>query len=373
MDNTTILLSPFDLGPLSLPNRIVMPAMTRGRTPVGGVPTVLAATYYAQRASAGLVISEGTSPMPGGTGIPGVPGIYTQEQVVGWRRVSDAVHSAGGRFFIQLWHVGRASSSVWQPDNQPPIGVSAVAGPDQSVMSPSGSFVNPDIPREASRAEIGALIEGFACAARNAIAAGCDGVELHGANGYLIQQFFSLRSNRRNDAYGGSVMNRIRFAVELAEAVAAAIGPNRTGIRISPLSNHQGAPVDDPTDLYSLLLRALEPLGLAFIHAIEGEPGGANVAAPGDTTGFNFHAARRLTSSAWIANNFYDVDRAARAITAGDADFVSLGRLLISNPDLVQRIRTKAPLNKLRPETFYGGTEVGYTDYPFLGSGLTTG
>lgn len=362
-----LLFTAFTLGGLRLPNRFVMPAMTRSRTPASGVPDRLNAIYYAQRASAGLVIAEGTNPLPGGAGFPGVPAIYAPEHVAGWRRVTDAVHAAGGRIFMQLWHGGRISSRGWQPDGRPPIGASAVRAENALFMTPEGERGDPDVPREASLAEIAWLVEGFALAARNAIDAGCDGVEIHGANGYLVHQFLSDRANVRTDGYGGAPVNRIRFAVEVAEAVAAAVGPERTGIRISPLAAYQDAPVSDPAEVYPLLLAELDRLALVYVHCVEGEPAGINSGTGAPERAFDFAAARRLFRGAWIANNGYDPDRAARTIAAGDADLVSFGRPFIANPDYPERVRLGAPLNALDPATTYAGQgAAGYTDYPAL-------
>ena len=367
-DDLSILFTPFTLASgLELPNRFVMPAMTRSRAPADGSPSDLSALYYAQRASAGLVIGEGTNPLPGGCGFPGVPGIYTPAHIAGWRRVTDEVHAAGGRMFLQLWHGGRISSAAWQPDGRPPLGASAVRAENALMMTPEGQRGQPDVPREATLDEIRWLVDGFAQAARNAVEAGCDGVEIHGANGYLVHQFFSDRANVRTDAYGGSPANRIRFAVEIAEAIAAAIGPERCGIRISPLAAYQDAPVSDPSDVYPLLLPELDRIGLVYVHCVEGEPSGVNTGAPAPEREFDFPAARRLFSGAWIANNNYDAARAARTIARGDADLVSFGRPFIANPDLPRRVRLGAPLNVMDMARTYGAKgETGYTDYPAL-------
>ena len=363
----SILFTPFDLAGLHLKNRFVMPAMTRARTPPPGTPTELNALYYAQRASAGLVIAEGTNPVPGGSGIPGVPAIYAPEHVEGWRRVAEAVHAAGGKLFVQLWHGGRISSAAWQPDGRPPLGPSAVRAENALFMTPDGQRGDPDTPREATQGEIDWLVEGFAKAARNAISAGCDGVEIHGANGYLVHQFFSDRANVRTDRYGGSPGNRARFAIEIAEAIAAEVGPEHTAIRISPLSLHQDAPVSDPTEVYAALLPELSRLKLAYVHCVEGEAAGINSGTPPPGREFDFPAARRLFAGAWIANNGYEPERAARAVAAGDADLVSFGRKFISNPDYPLRVKLGAPLNPIDNVTAYAGhAERGYTDYPAL-------
>lgn len=366
-ENLSILFTPFDLAGLALKNRFVMPAMTRGRTPAPGAPTALNALYYAQRASAGLVIAEGTSPAPGGTGFPGVPEIHAPEHVEGWRGVAEAVHARGGRIFMQLWHAGRISSAAWQPDGRPPLGPSAVKAQNAVIVTPLRERSEPDTPREATRAEIAGLVDAFAKAARNAVAAGCDGVEIHGANGYLVHQFLSDRANVRSDGYGGPPENRIRLAVEIAEAIAAEVGPERTAIRISPLAAYQDAPVSDPVEVYPLLLAELDRLGLAYVHCVEGEPGGINSSQEAAERPFDFPAARRLFRGAWIANNGYDPERAARAIAAGHADLVSFGRPFIANPDYPLRVRLGAPLNAIENTTAYAGeAERGYTDYPAL-------
>jgi N-ethylmaleimide reductase len=368
MTNLSILFTPFTFkSGLKLPNRFVMPAMTRARAPKDGAPSGLNALYYAQRASAGLVIAEGTNPLPGGCGFPGVPGIYTPAHIEGWRQVTGAVHAAGGRMFLQLWHGGRISSAAWQPDGRPPLGASAVKAENALMMTPDGQRGQPDVPREATLEEIRWLVEGFAQAARNAVEAGCDGVEIHGANGYLVHQFFSDRANVRTDAYGGPPKNRIRFAVEIAEAICAAVGPERCGIRISPLAAYQDAPVSDPSDLYPLLLPELDRLGLVYVHCVEGEPVGINnwTGPPGRE--FDFAAARKMFGGAWIANNAYDPPRAAAKIAAGEADLVSFGRPFIANPDFPERVRRGAPLNELDLGRAYAGqAEAGYTDYPAL-------
>ena len=363
----SILFTPFELAGLRLKNRFAMPAMTRARTPAPGTPTALNALYYAQRASAGLVIAEGTNPVPGGSGFPGVPAIFAPEHVEGWRRVADEVHAAGGKLFVQLWHGGRISSAAWQPDGRPPLGASAVQAQNALFMTPDGQRGQPDTPREATQAEIDWLVEGFAKAARNAVEAGCDGVEIHGANGYLVHQFFSDRANVRTDGYGGSPKNRIRFAVEIAEAIAAEVGPEHTAIRISPLAAYQDAPVSDPSDVYPLLLAELDRLGIAYVHCVEGEPSGINTGQGAPEREFDFPAARRLFRGAWIANNAYEPERAAEAIAAGNADLVSFGRKFIANPDYPMRVKLGAPLNVIDNVTAYAGhAERGYTDYPTL-------
>jgi N-ethylmaleimide reductase len=363
-EDICVLFSPFQLAAIELANRFVMPAMTRCRAPASGVPGRLMLDYYVQRASAGLIIGEGTWTMPGGMGMPGIPGIYTKDQVAGWRRVCDAVHAAGGRFFLQLWHTGRVSCAAWQPDGGPPLGPSAVRAEGARSRLPDGTGVEPDMPREATRTEIAGLIEGFAQAAVKAIAAGCDGVELHAANGYLLHQFLSGNANRRSDDYGGSPGRRCRFAVEVAQAVVEAIGAGRVGMRISPLAANQGAPISDPEEVFPLLLGELRRLGIAYVHCIEGEPAGAHSGSVPTPGRFDFKRARRLFPGCWIANNFYDAQRAVRAIEAGDTDLIAFGRPFICNPDLVARVQRCVALNELDTATLYTAGAAGYTDYP---------
>jgi N-ethylmaleimide reductase len=366
-DDISILFEPFDLSGVQLKNRFVMSPMTRSRAPATGVPDDLTVAYYSQRASAGLVIAEGTNPMPGGASFPGVPAIYAPEHVEGWRRVADAVHARGGRIFVQLWHSGRMSHRDWQPDGRVQGGPSAVRAVGGVMMTPDGQMREPETPRAFEHQEILGIIEGFANAARNAVAAGCDGVEIHGANGYLVHQFISDRSNQRTDQWGGSIEGRIRFPVEVARAVTAAVGPGRTGIRLSPLASVQDAPVSDPQEVYPPLISELSRLGLAYVHCVEGEPGGVNSPDVAAARTFDTAAARRSFSGAWIANNGFEPETAAAKIARGEADLISFGRLFIANPDFPVRVRLNAPLNELdRTTTYAGKGEKGYTDYPSL-------
>lgn len=373
MTDLSILFTPFDLAGTSLKNRFVMSPMTRSRAPADGVPDDLTVKYYSQRASAGLVIAEGTTPMPGGASFPGVPGCFAPEHVAGWRRVADAVHAAGSRLFVQLWHSGRVSHRLWQPDGRLQGGPSPVRAEGGLAMTPDGQRVAPETPREFSEEDIAAIVAGFVQAARCAIEAGCDGVEAHGANGYLIHQFISDRANVRTDAWGGTPQKRGRFPLAVAEAIAAAIGPERTGIRLSPLAAWQDAPVSDPQDVYPPLIEGLGKLGIAYVHCVEGEPGGVNTLFKrAEGASFDFAAARRLFGGAWIANNGFDAERAARKIASGEADLVSFGRPFIANPDYPERVRRGAPLNELDTASTYAGKgEQGYTDYPPLETELT--
>ncbi len=349
----TALWAPTAVGGLELAHRLVMAPMTRNRATPDGVPTPLNATYYAQRASMGLLISEGTQPCADGQGYPLTPGIHTPEQIAGWRRVADSVHEAGGHLFVQLMHAGRIAHPANTPHGRRPVAPSAVR-PAHTVFTASGPQPTP-VPRAMSEAEVSATIEHFRHAAASAVAAGADGVEIHAGNGYLIHQFLSDNANQRDDAYGGTVAGRIRFAVEVARAVARTIGPERTGIRISPGGTLHDIVERDPGRVYGALLRALAPLGLAYLHLVHG----------GDD---RLAAALR---GAWPGTVILNRGGAAIGTRASDvetglADLVSVGALALANPDLVERLRAGAPLNRPDRATFYGGDHRGYTDYPCL-------
>jgi len=355
------LFAPARIGALDLPNRLVMPPMSRNRAAAGGVPTPLMAEYYAQRASAGLIVAEASSPNQVGYTYPDIPGIFTNSQVDGWRQVTDAVHDAGGRIFLQIEHGGR----IGHPDTSGliPLAPSPIALPG-SIHTPSGRSDAP-VPREMTAADIRATVGDFTAAARNAIRAGADGVEVHSANGYLLNQFLATSTNHRTDAYGGSIANRIRFVVEVVEAVAAAIGPERTGLRLSPGNPHNGIAVDDADRLFPALLDALAPLGIAYLHLAYASPTPL------------FAELRRHWQGVLIANpsnpEAAEADpipadggwgAAVRILDAG-ADLVALGRPFLANPDLAERLRTGAPLNRIRDDLpLYGGGAEGYTDYP---------
>lgn len=341
-----------------LPNRLVMAPLTRNRADGGGVPGDLAVEYYAQRASAGLIISEGTQPSAVGQGYLDTPGIHTAEQVAGWRRVADAVHARGGRLVVQLMHAGR----VAHPDNKhglESVAPSAIAAPGE-MFTAHGMEPHP-VPRALDVSEIPGVVAEFVHAARSAVEAGADGVEVHAANGYLIHQFLAPGSNERTDEYGGSPAGRARFAVEVTRAVAAAIGAERVGIRISPAHNIQGATEQDDADVeatYSHLVEAIAPLGLAYLSVLA-EPRLELV-----------QSLRRRFGGVLIANDgFGEVTtrESAQEILDKDlADAVAVGRLFLANPDLPERWATGAQLNEPDPDTFYGGGAEGYTDYPFL-------
>ncbi|MER7575859.1 alkene reductase [Streptomyces sp. NPDC126514] len=345
------LWTPTTVGALSLPHRLVMAPMTRDRSTPEGVPTSLNAEYYAQRASHALIVTEGTQPSADGQGYLLTPGLHSDEQIAGWRTVTDAVHAVGGRIVIQLMHVGRIAHPDNTPHGRQPVAPSAIR-PQGAMFTASGPQDMP-VPRALSTDEVAATVDDFRRAAAAAIAAGADGVEIHGANGYLIHQFLSANTNHRTDHYGGSLGNRIRFAVEVATAVADEIGADRTGLRISPGNPFNDIAETDTADLYPALARALAPLRLAYLHLLH-----AGDEALLDTL--------RATWPTTLILNRAGTDVATRAkdIDNGTADLVSVGALALANPDLVHRLRSDAPLNTPDPATFYGGGAAGYTDYP---------
>ena len=354
----TGLFTPIEVGSLRLPNRIVMAPLTRSRAGPGNVPTGLNALYYAQRASAGLIISEATQVAPEGQGYVSTPGIHSTEQVDGWKCVTGAVHAAGGRMVLQLWHVGRISHPSFQPGGALPIAPSAIR-PNVKAFTAKGFEAIPT-PRALEISEIPGIVAQFAQGARNAIAAGFDGVEVHGANGYLIDQFLRDGTNKRADAYGGSIENRTQFLLEVVDAVSAAVGAERTGLRVSPQNGQNDIADSDPQSLFNHVASALSRRGLAYLHVIEGDTGGAPVPP------FDYLAIKRLFGGLVIANNGFDKQRANEVIAQGRADLIAFGRSFIGNPDLVTRLYLDAPISPLNRETLYGGAEQGYTDYPVL-------
>jgi N-ethylmaleimide reductase len=371
MANTTKerndLFEPIRLGPYQLANRIVMAPLTRSRAGDNGVPRPLMAEYYAQRASAGLIIAEGTNISPQGRGYAFTPGIYNDAQIEGWRRVIEAVHARGCHIFPQLWHVGRISHPLLQPGGARPVAPSEIC--PQATSYTSAGFAPCVMPRALAIAEIAEIIEQYRRAAQNALAAGFDGVEIHAANGYLIEQFLRDSTNKRTDAYGGSRENRARFLLEAVEAVVEVCGGERVGIRLSPLSPVNGADLDsDPGETYASVVQRLNGFGLAYIHIIEGVTQGARD-VPG---GFDFQILRRLFKGLYMANNGYDLRLALKARRHNLADLISFGRLYIANPDLVERLRIGARLNVPDRATFFGGGAAGYTDYPTLNAAEKT-
>jgi len=368
----TTLFDPLTAGEITLANRIAMAPLTRNRAP-GAVPTALTATYYAQRASAGLLITEATAISQQGQGYAAVPGLYAPEQLAGWKRVTDAVHAAGGKIVVQMWHVGRVSHTSLQPHGGAPVAPSAIAARTKTyIIHPdgSGSFEPTSEPRALDVEELPGIVEDYRRAARAAIEAGFDGVEVHAANGYLIDQFLRSGSNQRTDTYGGSIENRARLLIEVMEAITAEIGAGRTAIRISPVTPANDATDPDPQPLFTHVVTQLARWPLAYVHVIEGATGGARDFQQGDRP-FDYAALKAAYAAAggraaWMVNNGYDRELAAAAVAEGRADLVAFGKAFISNPDLVLRLREKAPLNPFDTATFYGGGEKGYIDYPAL-------
>ena len=360
----TTLFDPIRVGDIDLATRIVMAPLTRNRASPGQVPNELMREYYAQRADpasgAGLIVTEATQVCPEGQGYLDTPGIHSAEQVAGWRRITDAVHARGGRIVVQLWHVGRISHVSLQRGGQAPV--SSTARPAGTKTYIAGGFATCSPPRALATEEIPGVVEQYRRAALNAMAAGFDGVEVHGANGYLIDQFLRDSINDRSDAYGGAIENRIRFLREVMQAVTGAIGGGRTGLRLSPVTpSNDAAPDSDPQALHEQVHRMLAPLKLAYLHVVEGQTGGARDFAP-----FDYAALRRQFNGAWMVNNGYSRVMALQAVASGAADLVAFGKAFIANPDLGRRLREDAPLNAPDVATFYGGGAAGYTDYPTL-------
>jgi len=352
------LFTPTRLGAIEVGNRIAMAPLTRNRAIEGRVPNPLAIQYYEQRASAGLIIAEATQISPLGQGYLDTPGIYSQAQIDAWRKVTDAVHARGGRIVLQLWHVGRISHSSLLPDGEVPVAPSALRANGKTFTEKG--FEDVSEPRALRLDEIPALIQDFRQAARNAITAGFDGVEVHAANGYLIDQFLRDGSNLRTDEYGGSIENRTRLLDEVVRAIASEIGAERTGVRLSPVTPANDARDSQPQPLFERAVERLDAIGgLAFVHVIEGATGG-----PRDNIAFDYAALRAKFKGPWIANNGYDKDSAEQAIASGYADMIAFGRAFIANPDLVERLRLGVALSDLDPDTLYGGGAKGYTDYP---------
>jgi N-ethylmaleimide reductase len=364
-DTSDVLFDRFTLGDLELPNRVLMAPLTRSRSQQpGDIPWTLNATYYAQRASAGLIFAEATQVSPQGKGYAFTPGIHSDAQVEGWREVTNAVHDAGGRIYLQLWHVGRISRPELQPDGQLPVAPSAIKpeGAMTFIDADSG-MVEVLEPRALTGDEIPGIVEQYRQGALNAKRAGFDGVEIHAANGYLLDQFIRSQSNRRDDDYGGSIDNRLRLPLMVVDAVVEVWGAGRTGIRVSPTGTFNDMHDDDPVATYAAFAKALDARGVAFIEVVEDSfQGNAADGRPEAVIG----AIREHFSGAYIANGNYTADEARRRIAAGACDLVSFGRVFIANPDLPRRFREGAPLNAYDDSTFYGGDARGYTDYPAL-------
>ncbi|MET3762619.1 alkene reductase [Sphingomonas sp. UYEF23] len=353
------LFDSYTLGTIPLANRIVMAPLTRNRAAAGFVPGPFAADYYAQRATAGLLIAEATQVSQQGQGYQDTPGIYTDAQVEGWRVVTDRVHAAGGKIFLQLWHVGRISHVDLQPDGGAPVAPSAIRAEAKTFVG--NAFVDTSTPRALELDEMPGIVEDFRRAAANAIRAGFDGVEVHGANGYLLDQFAKDGANHRTDAYGGSIENRARLMLEVTKAVVAEVGADRTGIRISPVSPASGVSDSNPQPLFDYIVDALSALDLVYLHVIEGATGGDRDFAP-----FDYASLRRRFANTYMANNGYTLELATKAVESNTADLIAFGQPYIANPDLVERFKQHAPLNTIDQATLYGGGAKGYTDYPTL-------
>lgn len=357
---TPDLFSPLDLGPYALRNRIVMAPLTRSRASDDGVPTKIMAEYYRQRATAGLIVSEATCVSPEGLGYMNTPGIWNGAQVAAWSRITQAVHDRGGRIFCQLWHVGRISHPDLQPGGALPVAPSAIQ-PAGQVYTPTGlkDFVTP---RALETAELPDIVRSYRVAASNAIAAGFDGVEVHGANGYLLDEFLRDGTNRRTDAYGGNLENRARLLLEVLQAVAGAIGPARVGVRLSPIQPFNDMRDSNPEGHFRRVVEWIAPLGLAYLHVTELGKDAPGAAGPW----FDPRTLRPLWPGLFMSNHGYDATSGNAAVASGSADLVAYGALYIANPDLVERFRSGAALNLPDPATFYLGGERGYTDYPTL-------
>jgi N-ethylmaleimide reductase len=365
--NNPSLFTPLQVGPYRLSHRVVMAPLTRMRAEKPSLaPRPLNAEYYGQRATrGGLIIAEATPVMATGHGNPGVPGIYTEQQIKGWCAVVDAIHAKGGLIFLQLWHVGRVSHSSFQPGGVLPVAPSAVPiGGGLTSMTAAGPPVPYETPRALETSEIAGVVDSFRQGARNALNAGFDGVEIHGANGYLIEQFLQSHTNLRTDRYGGSIANRARFLMEVTQAVIEVWGANRVGVRLTPYGIANGSGEADPMPLYTHVVQALDPLGLAYLHFIEPRSSGAGRA---EVNHQNVPSAMVLFRPIWngvlMTAGGFTGETANAAIADGHADAIAFGRIFISNPDLPRRLQYGFPLTPYNRATFYGGEEIGYTDY----------
>jgi N-ethylmaleimide reductase len=365
--NFPALFSPLQIGPFRLDHRVVMAPLTRMRAERSSfAPRELNAEYYRQRATpGGLIIAEASPVMATGRGNAGTPGIYSAQQISGWRQVAAAVHAKGGLIFLQLWHVGRVSHSSFQPGGGLPVAPSAVPIPDLTTITAHGKPAPYETPRALETGEIAGVIDSFRQAARNALDAGFDGVEIHGANGYLIEQFLQSHTNLRTDQYGGSIANRTRLLLEITQAAIEIWGANRVGVRLSPYGVANGSGEADPMPLYTHAIQSLDRLCLAYLHFIEPRSSGAGRA---EVNHQNVPSAMALFRPIWrgvlISAGGFTGESAEAAIVAGHADAIAFGRIFISNPDLPRRLSHGFPLTPYHRATFYGGEEIGYTDYP---------
>lgn len=363
MASINTLFTPLQIGRYALAHRVVMPPLTRMRAGAGNVPNELAPQYYGERASkGGLIIGEATQVTPYGQGYPDTPGIYSQEQVAGWKKVTDAVHAKGGLIFLQLWHVGRSSHTSLLPGGALPVGPSAIAITGLDTLTSEWKMVPYETPRALTLEEIPSIIESYRQGARNAMAAGFDGVEVHGANGYLLEQFLHDSSNHRTDSYGGSIENRARLLLEVTAAVTEIWGADRVGVRLSPFGTYNDVGDSDPIKLYSYVLPRLSELGIAYLSLIEARPGaGMEIETPQAVAELRSHWERPL-----ILSGGFNLESAEDAIRSGRADAIGFGRQFIANPELPARLKAGAPLNPYNRSTFYGGGAAGYVDYPHL-------
>lgn len=352
------LFSPVTLGSITLKNRIVMAPLTRNRAGEGGVPHDLNVVYYSQRATAGLIVTEATPISPMAHGYPALPGIYTDAQVAGWKKITDAVHAKGGKIVLQLWHVGRISHPSLL-DGAQPVAPSAIQ-PAGKAFTYKG-LVDYVEPRALLLGELPGIIADFVHATKCALAAGFDGVEVHAANGYLLDQFLRDGSNTRDDNYGGSIENRARFLMEVMKAVVETAGSDKVGLRISPVNPFNDMKDTNPQVLFNYVTEQLNQFNIAYLHVVEG-----GIHGGGESDPFDFYAMRKLFKGSYMANLSYDKERGNAAIASGHADVIAYGVPFIANPDLVERFKKDAPLNQADSKTFYGGTEKGYTDYAFL-------
>lgn len=353
------LFSPVQLGSIALKNRIVMAPLTRNRAGEGGVPQAMNVTYYQQRATAGLIVTEATPISAMAHGYPALPGIYTEAQIAGWKQVTDAVHAEGGKIVMQLWHVGRISHPSLLPNGALPVAPSAIK-PAGKAFTYAG-LVDYVTPRALEASELPAVVQDYVQATKNALKAGFDGVEVHAANGYLLDQFLRDGSNHRKDQYGGSIENRARLLLEVLQAVVDTAGADKVGLRLSPVNPFNDMKDSHPQALFNHVVSQLNVFNLAYLHLVEGGIHGGGIADP-----FDFDSLRQLFKGAYMANLSYDKAKGNAAIASGHADCVAYGVPFIANPDLVARMAKDAPLNEADSKTFYGGTEKGYTDYPFL-------
>lgn len=364
------LFTPAAIGNLPLPSRIIMAPLTRSRASAGNVPSDMAVDYYRQRAGAALIITEATQISQQGQGYAWTPGIHTPEQIAGWQRITDAVHAAGGRMFLQLWHVGRVSHPVFQPGGARPVGPTAMPVPAKAFVpgyDGKGAYADIPEPQELTEAGIAQIVADYAQAARNALAAGMDGVEVHAANGYLLDQFLNSASNLRTDRYGGSLENRARLLLEAVDAVCTAVSSDRVGVRLSPMGRSFGMDEATPEAIFGLVVRELDRRGLAYLHLVEPTVRDREILSEIDPRAEVLMAAIRTGfRGPLILAGGYTKASAERALQEGRGDLIAFGRPFIANPDLPARMAQDAPLNQPDPSSFFGGDRHGYTDYPAL-------